>query len=196
MVGLLGKRNRSDIRDQLCIPLDNRLKELLKYYLNSKPEIGEDKALRELLEKGYRYWLLERNYGKDKISDRENWDPVYWSMKLASGFAFYKIRLRDAIEELKKLAMSLSGVLGDLKLCYEKPDAVRRDPSFARRIEEYQKEVNAYVEKFITALRKDVDSSEKYVGDEEEFLNELESLIADYRKLLMEKRSTLREHSS
>ncbi|MEB3756729.1 MAG: hypothetical protein GSR79_07735 [Desulfurococcales archaeon] len=190
------KRNGSDTGGQLCITLDDRLKGILKYYLNSTPKEKEDEALKELLEKGYRYWLLEKNYGKEKVGDRENWDPVYWSMKLASGFAFYKIRLRDAIEELKKLTMSLSGVLGDLKLCYEKPETVRRDPIFGSRIEEYQKEVNAYVEKFITALREDVDSSERYVEDEERFLDELESLIKDYRKLLREKRSVSKTHSS
>ncbi|MCE4614051.1 MAG: hypothetical protein F7B60_00770 [Desulfurococcales archaeon] len=190
------KRASSNSWEELCIPLDDRLKELLKYYLNSTDEGEKGKSVLDLLEKGYRYWLLEKNYGEEKVGDRENWDPVYWSMKLASGFAFYKIRLRDAIEELKKLTMSLSGVLGDLKLCYDKPETVRRDPSFGRRIEEYQREVNAYVEKFITALREDVDSSERYVEDEEKFLDELESLIKDYRKLLREKKLTSKTHSS
>ncbi len=172
----------------VCIELDDRRKEMLDYYMKTVGEANMEKAVIDLLEKGYRYWLLERNYGEESIGDRVNWDPVYWSMKLASGFAFYKIRLRDAVEELKKLTMSLSGVLGDLKLCYEHPEAVRGNKDFTRKIEEYQREVNMYVEKFITALREDIDSADRYVEDEEKFLDELEELIKQYRSLLKEKK--------
>jgi hypothetical protein len=107
--------------DGICIHSSGRLKEILEYYMKTTETTDQEKAVMDLLEKGYRYWLLERNYGEENVRDRVNWDPVYWSMKLASGFAFYKIRLRDAVEELKKLTMSLSGVLGDFKTVLRAP---------------------------------------------------------------------------
>jgi len=182
--GLPGSNRRGN--GVQCLRLEEGLRERIEYYMRETGIDGIDEAVGSLVEKGYKYWLMENSY-KDKIGERVNWDPVYWSMKLASAYAYYKLRLRDAVEEMKKLTMALGGVLGELRLCYEKPETVKGDTAYKEKIELYRRQLEAYVEKFITSLRVDLDGPDNYVEDEEEFLRELEELVKKYRAMVARK---------
>ncbi|MMZ69675.1 hypothetical protein D1872_325570 [compost metagenome] len=55
------RRGRDEKR--LEVPIDNDLERMLEYYTRSRKNLSVEEAVRELLRKGYNYWLLEKKYG-------------------------------------------------------------------------------------------------------------------------------------
>ena len=163
----------------LRVELGGSAASLVEYYMAAEGLEDPSEAVARLVEKGYHYWQLEQR--SEDREPRGAWDSTEWTMRVAAGYAYYRLRLRDAVEELRRLTMTLGGVLGDLRLCYEHPEKLRRDPAFAERIERYKRELRAYIDEFITALRRDIDSGDRYARDEE-VIEALEALLERYKR--------------
>ena len=79
---------------------------------------NRERAVRDLLIKGYWYWLLEKKYGKERVGSREAWDKTYSCLKVESGYLYYRLRLSDVIEELRSLLFIFSGFLSASREAY------------------------------------------------------------------------------
>jgi hypothetical protein len=160
---------------------------LLEYYMKVEGIDDPSEAASRLLVEGYNSWRARQSRGS-RESGGGPWDSLDWCMRVAAGYAYYRLRLSDAIEELRRLTLTLSGVLGDLRLCYEHPEKLRvqRVPA-AEKIRRYEEELKRYIGEFIESLRRDIDSGERYARDED-VLEALEAIVKEYRGLVEEGR--------
>ncbi len=166
----------------LEIELDNYVKEILENYMSSEEETDKSKAAKDLLIKGYWYWLLEKKYGEEGARSREAWDKTYSCLKVESGYLYYRLRLSDVIEELRNLLFIFSGLLSDLSTCYR--ELKKRDPNVKvdeSRVSRYREKLNRYMNEYVLSLRREIETR-KYVEDEQSFLKELEDIIKRYRE--------------
>ncbi len=173
------RRHKQEV---IGLELDDYLREILENYTHSEQIENKQKAVRDLLIKGYWYWLLEKKYGKEKASSREAWDKTYSCLKIESGYLYYRLRLSDVIKELRNLLFVFSGLLSDLSTCHY--ELKKRDPKVRvdeNRVKEYKDRLNKYMKEYVLSLRKELETR-KYVEDEEEFLEELEEIIHKYRE--------------
>ncbi len=171
-------------REAIELELDDYIQEILENYMHSEniDNKNREKAVRDLLIKGYWYWLLEKKYGKERVDSREAWDKTYSCLKVESGYLYYRLRLSDVIEELRSLLFIFSGLLSDLTTCYH--ELKRRDPNVKvdeSRVKEYKEKLDKYMNEYVLSLRRELETR-KYVEDEQSFLNELEDIIRRYRE--------------
>ncbi len=170
------KRNNNEFK------LSDDVLELIRYYMDSEGIEDLSEAISSLIKKGYRYWNLERNFGR--VDDREFWDIRYRLMKVESMYLHYRLLLKDAMEHIKTLIMNLSGALSQLDACFMRLKQL--DPNTnvdIYKFMRYREVLNEYVNKFIMSLREELDEGSKKVKDEE-ILNEVEELVRRYRELL------------
>ncbi|MCE4600938.1 MAG: hypothetical protein F7C38_05170 [Desulfurococcales archaeon] len=160
------------------LKLDDELRGLVGYFMKSTGVNSIDEAVRALVRRGYDYWLLERKYGGDVDSMRV-WDAGFKCMELEAGFLYYRMRVREVIEELKNAVLILSGVLADLEACYRECGAGGVDLD---RISGYRAELSRYMDEYIKPLRDDVEEG-KYV-DEAEIVRHVEELVEKYKEKL------------
>lgn len=167
------RRGRDEKR--LEVPIDNDLERMLEYYTRSRKNLSVEEAVRELLRKGYNYWLLEKKYG-DRVDSPLLWDRGLQCMRVESAFLYYRMRVREVIEELKNAILILSGVLADLESCYKtcKPEAVDLN-----RINEYRRELSRYMREYIRPLKEEAESD---MGlDVDRVVRDVERLLAEYK---------------
>ncbi len=173
-----GRRQR-----RRAVELSGHAWRLLEYYMARSGIEDPGEAASRLVEEGYKRWIEE--------SSREGgeagaWASLDWASRVAAGYAYYRLRLRDAVEEMRRLTMTLSGVLADLKACLRDPGGFRDRGEILKRLEAYEAELKRYVDEFITSLRRDYDSGDRYT-DDEELLEVLEGVVEEYRRILAEK---------
>ena len=169
------------------IELNDHLRGIIENYMRDERITNKQKAIRDLVVKGYWYWLLERKYGSEKAGSREAWDKDYNCLRIESGYLYYRLRLSDAIEELKNLLFIFSGLLSDLSTCYR--ELRKRDPKVKideNRIEEYKNKLDKYMKEYVLSLRRELENK-KYVEDETAFLEEVEEIVHRYRDRFLQK---------
>ncbi len=177
-------------RQRERIRLDNNALELVKYYMRAEKIDNIDLAISNLIKKGYEYWLLEKKYGSEAPKDPKVWSESYWNLRASSGFVYYRLRLKDAIEEIKRLSITMSSILADLRDCYERSD-LKGKKEFVKKLAEYKKTIEEYLNRFIFDLKKDVeDKAENYVDNEEEFIEWVENNIKRYKQMFLKNTST------
>lgn len=182
----LFRKHRNEV---LEVELDNYVKEILENYMSSGEISDKSKAARDLIIKGYWYWLLEKKYGVEGAKSLEAWDRTYSCLKVESGYLYYRLRLSDVIEELRNLLFIFSGLLSDLSTCYR--ELRRRDPNVKvneGKIREYKEKLDRYMSEYVLSLRRELETR-KYVENEQSFLNELEDIIKRYRERFCRKES-------
>ncbi len=174
---------------QVCIEVDGHLRELIDNYMANEGLEDLEESIRNLISKGYWYWILEKKYGHSRINNQEIWDRAYDYLRVESGYLYYRLRLRDVIEEMRKLIIILSSVLSDLKTCYGmlKSSGYSNISVGEDKIKEYQDFLRNYMENYVLALRRELDEK-KYVEDEESFLNDIVELVKRYRKKMLEEK--------
>ncbi len=182
---LFKRKNRNK---QVCIELDEHLRELIDNYMVSEGLNSLEESVKNLVSKGYWYWILEKKYGRNRIDSVEVWGRAYDCLRIESGYLYYRLRLRDVIEEMRKLIMILSSVLSDLKTCYNvlKNSGYENISSSEKKIKEYQDFLKNYMENYVLALRRELDEK-KYVEDEESLLNDIVDLVEKYRRKMLKK---------
>jgi len=154
---------------------------LVKYYMTSEKINDLNVAVNELIKKGYSYWLLEKKYGKRGVEDPKVWSQSFWNIKASAGFVYYRLRLKDAVDEIKRLSITLSSLLADLKDCYERSDFKDKE-HFVEKLERYRVIIEDYLNRFVFDLKKDIeDASKNYVEDEEEFVEWIEENLKRYK---------------
>jgi hypothetical protein len=156
---------------------DENLKAKIKYYMNMN-KITYQNAVRELIEKGYNYWLLERKYGENARS-LEIWDPNRRLLKVEAGFLYYRLRTRELIEELKNIIFILSGVLADLENCYK---TCKNSNININDINGFRQELKRYMNEYVLSAREELERGEyRYIDNWDEFLKEIEKLLKKYK---------------
>lgn len=165
------KNNGEGIR----LELDEELRRIIAYYMDSRKMDDVVEAIRELVRKGYNYWLLESKY-KDRVDSPLVWDRGLQVMKIESAFLYYRMRVREVIEELRNAILILSGVLADLESCYKtcKPRNIDLE-----RIKGYRRELSRYMDDYIKPLKEELEIANEI--DVEELLENVERLLAKYR---------------
>jgi|GEM_PF-1347830 len=141
-------------------------KRIIEEY-SSRNNIGEYDALIELIEKGFRYYEFEKLYGKD-IHDREVWDKRFYYLEIESRYLHYKLRLKEVIEELKSLVLTLSKVVNRLELCYKKfldnQEVINSELNELSKVKSLlQYYLNSYVIKVEKDLRESFGKNDEYV---------------------------------
>ena len=155
---------------------------LVEYYAERVGK-GFDEALADLVRKGLRYHELEVMYGKD-LHDKEVWDKRYYYLKIEAGYLYYRLRLREVMDEMKSLVLTLSGVLGSLEACYRRClSSDEKEEVELRRVDELRKVVKMYLDKYIVGIKQEL-NERRYV-DDEEVLNSIEEAVKRYRKVFV-----------
>lgn len=144
-------------------------------YMKSTKNMDLESTIKDLIRKGYNYWLLEKKYG-DKIDSLEVWDRNLQCMKIESGFLYYRLRVREVIEELKNAILILSGVLADLESCYKTCNAKNIDVDKIRR---YRSELSRYMIDYIKPLKEEIDSNVEI--SVEQILENVEEILKIYK---------------
>ncbi len=147
-----------------------------------------EKALRQLVLKGYNYWLLEKKYGENRIDEKKIWDIIYDKMLIESLYLYYKMRLREAIEELQKLSIMSISFLSDLESCYERlyketSEANKENiRDYLEKLKVNKRKIEKYLKEYLLELRNAVD--EKKQVNDGEILSEIERLVKEYKNKL------------
>ena len=167
---LLGGWRRRDLRG--CLGPSYRF---LEAYMGRAGVEDECRALGELVEKGYHYWLLEEKYEQVKLDD-----PVILDMSVRYGevlHAYFRLKLllRDLLHDFRRLVLTLGSVLAELEhLCRRNPDKCSLDPA------EYRRRLEEYYDRYVRP-------HEDETGDEplsiDDLIRDLEVLLDHYRKL-------------
>jgi len=175
-VGLFGDRKKKG-----GVELSPEVSQLVEEYASSKG-IDFNRALEELVRKGYRYAQLEKMYGKS-VHDREIWDKRFYYLKVEAGYLYYRLRFRDLLEELRSMAMILMGTVRSLELCYQryapKTESIEQE---LKELEKLKRIAQHYTEEYVLSGRKELE--ERKYADDEEVLRSIEETVKRYRKML------------
>ncbi len=170
------RRGKSLKEGVIKVRLDDELKGIIKYYMESKDISSVEEAVRNLIKMGYNYWNMKSQYG-DNISDRELWDVRYRLLKLESGYLHYKLLLREALGRLRALTLNLSSLLSQLDTCWSKLGEAHLSESakFRRFLKEYSDE-------FVFTARKELESGEYEGVRDEDVIRDIERLLKYYKE--------------
>ncbi len=174
---------RKERGDEVLLRVPQEVLPLIRDYAEKKNMSIED-ALHDLIVKGYRYYQLETMYDKH-VSDREVWDRRFYFLKIEAGYLYYRMRLRDAIEDLRSLAMILSGTISSLEMCYKRC-LQSVDGGSLNEIKRLRQIAEYYLQTYVLNLSRELE--EKKYANDEEILHSIEETVAKYRRLFLEKR--------
>lgn len=174
---LLRKR---DTRVRVQVHLDDDIYRIIQYYMRSTKNDNLENSIKDLVRKGYNYWLLEKKYG-ERVDSHEVWDRDLQCLRIESGFLYYRMRVREVIEELKNAILILSGVLADLESCYKTCNAENIDVD---RIRGYRNELSRYMSEYIKPLKEEVTSNDGISVDE--ILKSVEKILEMYKSKMSE----------
>jgi len=167
--------------------------EIVRAYARER-EVDLKKALEDLIRKGYRYSQLEKMYGKS-LHDREVWDKRYYYLKIEAGYLYYRMRFRDALEELRSMAMILMGTVRSLELCYQryapKSEAVQKE---LEELEKLKKLAQYYTQNYVLAGRRELE--EKKYAEDEDVIKSIEETLERYKEMLKRERESRSLESS
>jgi len=174
-------RRRRSLSSWLRRLLGDELYERLLEY-SSRRGVSQEDALRDLVAKGLRYYELEKAYGK-RVSDREVWDRRFYFMKVEAGYLRYKLRLREVVEDIRRVLMVLSSTVSELQTCSGVDE---------RLVEELRGFVSEYMRRYIFAGREETGSEE--VSDAE-VLESVKEVVKRYEALLHPETRSSSPHS-
>ncbi len=163
--------------------LPENIQELIKQYAE-RNNIDYLQALKELVQKGLRYDELERQYGKD-VDSRELWDKRFYYLKIESGYLYYRLRLKEVIDELKTLAIRFAGVLGSLETCYKQCMSSEALELELKKLAELKEFIRYYLDTYVITVNKELE--EKKYADDEEIIRFVEEAVRKYKKYFMKK---------
>ncbi len=174
-------RSKRENEEELLVSLEE-IKDILDYYMKSKNLESRAEAIKELVKMGYKYWTLEKSYGEN-INDREVWDTTYRLLKVEGRYLYYRLRLREVMEEMRRLTLILSSIMSELEICYKLLRDL--DPNFKvdeEKLRRNKENVERYVDEYVTSLKRDL--NEKRYEAEDDLLEEMERLLEKYKKKL------------
>ncbi len=128
--------------------------------------IGFDEAVARLIEKGLRFYELEK---KGEAGLREVWDRRHYFWSIEAGYLYYRLRLREVLEELKSLAMVLTGVVGMARSCFESCGL----HGGLDDLKAYEEAAKRVVEEYVVSTRREIEEK-KYASDLEVLKSVLE----------------------
>jgi len=151
--------------------IPREVESLVREYAKDKG-IDDERALIELVKMGYRGYKLQSAVGYDKMQ---------YFLKVEASYLYYRMRVRELVEQIKSLALGLMGTVKLARTCLERyapqSDAVAKELEELSKLEELARNV---IREFITSIRKDV---EEHSVDDEVVIQSLENLIKAYREL-------------
>ncbi len=179
--------HKHDVKKLKEITIDDETAKLIEYFMRTEKLDDINNTIIQLIKKGYSYWLLERKYGKN-LEEHKVWSKEYWNLKTSSGFVYYRLRLKDAIDEIKRLAITMSSLLADLEDCYKRSGYTKKD-YFVEKLRKYRITIEDYLNRFIFDLKKDIEQTSKnYVENEEEFIEWVEENLQRYKEEFLRKK--------
>ncbi len=134
----------------------------------AKRGLGIEEALCELVRKGLRYAELESLYGRN-VAAREVWDRRFYFMKVEACYLRYKLRLREVVEDMRRVLMVMSSLVSELG-------------SLGGDVEGLRSLVKHYMDKYLFSNR-DALQVEEDVSDEE-VLRSIKEAVARYEEAL------------
>ena len=161
--------------------LPENIRVLIEQYAE-KHHINYLQALKELVQKGLRYDELERQYGKD-VDSRELWDKRFYYLKIESGYLYYRLRLKEVIDELKTLAIRFAGVLGSLETCYKQCMSSEALEVELKKLADLKEFIRYYLDTYVITVNKELE--EKKYADDEEIIRFVEEALEKYKKYFM-----------
>ncbi len=170
-----------DRREGLEKLLGDDTMRLVRYFAESEG-IGVVDAVRALVSKGYSYLVMERRFGKE-VSSRAAWDLRFRLLRIEAGYAHYRYRLREAVEELRRMTIEMSGLLAQLRLCSRRLKECCGEGLDEGVISEKERMLRAYMKEYIERFREDLDRGEDEYITDSELLDEIEELVKRYRRL-------------
>jgi len=161
--------------------LPENIRVLIKKYAE-KHHVSYLQALKELIQKGLRYDELERQYGKD-VDSRELWDKRFYYLKIESGYLYYRLRLKEVIDELKTLAIRFAGVLGSLETCYKQCISSEALDAELKKLADLKEFIRYYLDTYVITVNKELE--EKKYADDKEIIKFVEEALKKYKKYFM-----------
>jgi len=155
-------------------------KRLIEEY-SSRNNIGKYDALIELIQKGFQYYELEKLYGKD-VHDKEVWDKRFYYLEIESRYLHYKLRLKEVIEKLKSLVLTLSKVVNRLEFCYKKflsdQDVINSELNELNNVKSL---LQYYLNSYVIEVKKDI--RESFGKNDEYVLKSILETVDKYKKV-------------
>jgi len=172
-MGLLSRRK--SLIDELNGYEASKLKDYAE-----KNGLSLDDALKEIIKKGIRYIDLEEAYGEEGIEDRELWDKRYHFLKIESAYLHYRLLLKEALDELRKLLLTFSSVVGGLELCYRSLPQGRGGELREEEIRKLKALIDMYVNKLLKPSEEELRNSD--ISDED-VIKDIEDLVKRYKEV-------------
>lgn len=170
-----GRRGRS-------LGLDEETARVVRYFAE-REGLGFEEAVKVLVSKGYNYWVMEQRFGGE-VESRAAWDTRFRLMRVEAGYAHYRFRLREAVGELRRMTIELSGLLAQLRLCSRRLRECCGEGLDEASIAEREERLRQYMREYIQAFREDLERGEEEYISDSELLDEIEGLVRRYRRVL------------
>ncbi len=158
----------------LKIKLGRDTMKLIEYYMSREGVRDYSKAVERLVELGYESWV------SGKTGSVESIDRI---LAIEAGYAYYRLRLKEILDEMKSIAMLLSGLASELKVCLnelEKTGLYRSIRDRRIRLEETEERVKRIIEKYVLEARRDL--GEKSRVSDKELVESIEKILREYRR--------------
>ncbi len=185
-IGFAGRGSRKSLGsgNGFSVEVEDELWRLVEHYAEER-RVSVQQAIAELLEKGYEHYCLEKKFG-DRILDREVWDRRFYYMKVEGGYLYYRMRLWEAVGEIRLLAMALAGAASSLEACYKLCGDKLENTEWRREVEKLRCTAEYYLKRYSREIKGDLEKNQRV--PEEEVLESLEKTLEEYKKRFIEKR--------
>ena len=143
-----------------------------------------NEAVRKLLEMGLKYVNLENKYGR--VDDREVWDNRYYFLKIESGYLYYRLRVKELLEEIKSLIMLSTSLAKDLETCYkENKENISNADERIKRLKITRRQLEKYIDTYIFFDEKKLE--EKKYAEDIKVLESIKKTLKKYEETFVAK---------
>ncbi len=168
--------------------LGDDLLRLVTHFMEKEGLASIEEAVKELVRRGYEHWVLESRYGSN-IDSRAAWDIRFRLMKVEAGYAHYRWKLREAVEELRRMTIEMSGLLAQLRMCYRELRECGRSGGDPEVIKAREEKLKHYMDEYIRSFRADIEDGERRYVSDAELVREIENLLRLYKDMIISKQS-------
>jgi hypothetical protein len=160
--------------------LDEKTVKIVKD-ISRETKMPEKEVIKELVSDGLKYRELEKKYSL--IDKREVWDNRFYYLKIEAGYLYYRLRIKELIDELKSLAMMSTGIAKELEMCYSllesKENSIKERRENLKKLQEH---LEKYIEEYVLPDEKELE--EKRYADDKIVIESIKKVLKAYEKAI------------
>jgi hypothetical protein len=158
--------------------------------ISSEKKLSEKEVVNQLITDGLKYRELKRKYSV--IDTRDVWDNRFYYLKIEAGYLYYRLRVKELLDEIKSLSMMATGIAKELELCYNMLESCGKDLEERKdNLKELQKGLKKYVEEYV--LPDEIELEEKRYADDKTVIESIKKILETYEKVIEDEKVSKRE---